>query len=572
MQRLLPALVALTILLMIACQAPIISSTLTLASNHTRQPATSTTGQSTLSPTASIDFNAAFRQLADQLSLGPYVKPDLAEDIQRVLVAFLNTKADRRQTIDRQPTVIDELRNVLDMLPTARPNVTISDADGDGRLDVLVTIPVAGLPGFVIRHLPSGFVGYQVPNPAGRATNGAITVERIADLDSDGVPEPVLTSRMIGASAVNTVITVVRWDGQSFKTLLQTGISDWAGPARWEFVKENGTEALSTTCSALGPYDHKLLSHPRLTRTYRWQAGSLILDQTTVDAPATVRQQVNVAESAFRKGQLDQALAAYSRAVEDTTLAQESETEQVDWRAYAEFRIGEIEALQGNASAAQEAMATAAEAGPSLSDLAAAFLEGYGDGNAARGLAAIQRVNLAGQLYFGKGGNLGFPMDAAGILYPGLPVAAYLNARPEAGRGSGEALTSKLRDLGLDVASSAIVDLDGDGRPEVVVVLNQAMPKEVARSGQRQTVWLLTRGEDGWWPEPIETASNLLLTETMPVPESGRRVVVYQRPDSASPRQAAVSWDGAQVLRYNLPDGEELVPVAGDDPFECTIP
>ncbi|MFQ5343219.1 MAG: tol-pal system YbgF family protein [Anaerolineae bacterium] len=573
MRRLVPGFFVLGLMLMVACQATSVVDPLTPTSSRAILPATSTTGRPTLSPTASIDFNAVFRQLARQLGQTPFVESSIIEDSQRALAAYLNTRADRRLSLDHQPAVIDELRGVLDSLPTPTSDVTISDADGDGRLDVLVSIPAAGLPGFVIRDLPEGFVGYQVPEAGDTITDGPIAFERVDDLDGDGVPEIVQTTQIVGASAMNTLITISRWDGQGFKTLLQTGISDWAGAADWELVEGDRSADLVTTCSAVGPYDHKLLPHPRLTRTYRWQAGTLILDQTRVSAPTTVREQVNAAESAFRKGQLDQAQAAYLRAVQDATLAQESETEQVDWRAYAEFRIGELEALRGNASAAQEAMARVAKTDPSLSEMATAFLEGYGNGDAASGLAMVQHVNLHEQFYFENAGNLGFPMDAAGVLYPGLAIAAYLNTHPDAGRGSGEALTGLLRDLALDVASSAIVDLDGNGQMEVLVVLNQAVPQEMSPDGQTQTLWLITWDEAGWWPQPIETASRLMLTETMPMPEDGRRAVVYQRPDSASPRQAAVSWDGVQVLHYNLPGGEEPVPVAGNaDPFQCTIP
>lgn len=570
MRRLLPVFLALGLVLITACEATNTLETLTPTSSRSILPLTSTTGRPTLSPTVSIDYNAVFQELADQLSQGSLVEPGMTDDIQLALATFFNTKADRRLSIDRQPTVIDELRSMLDALLASPSSVTINDVDGDTRLDVLVAIPSTGLPGFVVRHLPEGFVGYQIPEPFDMATNGPITFERADDLDDDGVPEIVLTSHIVGASAVNTLINISRWDGQKFRTLLQTGISDWAGPATWELVPENDTEALVTTCPIVGPFDHKMLPHPLLMRTYRWQGGNLILDQTIVDSSETVRQQVNIAESAFRTGQLDRALAGYSKSVEDVTLSQEPETEQIDWRSFALFRAGEIQALLGNASAAKEAMVKVAEAGPSLSDLARAFLEGYGDGNTARGLAAIHSVNLDERFYFENGGNLGFPMDAAGILFPGLAVAAYLNTQPEAGRGSGEALTSKLRDLGLDVASSAIVDLNSDGRPEVVVVLNQEVPKELSPAGQRQTLWLLTRGEAGWWPQQIEAASSLLLTETVPVPEDGRRAVVYQRPGNTAPRQAAVSWNGAQALRYNLPDGAELVPVGGQsDPFQC---
>ncbi len=533
---------------------------------------TVTTGRPTLLPTASIDFDSLFQQLSAQAARETYSRPILAQDVQQALAAFLNARADRRLSITRQTVVLDELQTLLNWSPTQEPKITISDADGDDRLDVLVTLPTAGLPGFIIRNQPDGFAGYQVPTPALVARDALVSFERVADLDGDGQPEIAVTTQSVGASAVNTLVTIARWDGEGFNPLFKTGISDWAGPAGWEFVSEGETVALVTTCPALGPYDHKLLPHPTLTRTFRWEAGNLILSTVSLDPPATVRQQVNVAESAFRQGRLDQALAAYIRAAEDPNLADEPGTAQVAWRAYARFRIGEIEALRGSVDAARQAMEQAKAAGPALSVLAAAFLDGYSNGDAARALAALQRTELAELLYFDEGGNLGPPMEAGDLLYPGLAVAAYLNAHPDAGHGSGEVLTNMLRDLSLDVASSAIVDLDGDGQSEVIVVLNQSVPKEVAPSGQRQSMWLLTRGNAGWWPQEIETGPHLMMTETVPAPEDGRRVVVYVRDSNDSPRRAAIGWDGTQTLRYNLPDGASLVRVAGDDLFECKIP
>lgn len=44
---------------------------------------------------------------------------------------------------------------------------------------------------------------------------------------------------------------------------------------------------------------------------------SIDFNQTRLDPPETIRKQINPAESAFRKGKLDRALATYTRAIEE---------------------------------------------------------------------------------------------------------------------------------------------------------------------------------------------------------------------------------------------------------------
>lgn len=524
-----------------------------------------------------MEFNVVVEQLAADAAIGIAPDTDLIADTRHALAAFMNARAVRQQPLDRQAVVVDELRARLREVTNQEATLIVRDADGDQQLDLLVALPLSGLPAFVVRHQPDGFVGYQAPRPAGWATNGPVTFERVEDLNADGIPEIVLTSRILTHNAAHTLVSIARWNGEAFALLLQTGIRGRSDPAGWEFVEQKERQVLVTRCPARGVYDDDRLPHLTLTRVFDWEDGGLVLTQVVLDPPETLRQQVNSAEAAFRQGRLERALAAF-RAIPDTAgmvdtadLSVETDTVAVDWRAYAQFRIGELEAIRGNAEAARTAMQRVQAAGSTIGPLATAFLDGYSADDPVRALANLQHVNLAERMQ-APDANLGFPMNARDILYPGAVVAAHLNAVPDAARGSGEVLTTSLRDLGLDAAGSAIVDLDGDRHPEVITVINEQVGSDVAVGGQIQTLWLVSRKGGEWWAQPLESAPEVVLTATVPAPEQGRRAVIYQLSNGFA-RAAAIGWDGSQVQRYDAPDGDELAPQLDSDAmFDCQVP
>ena len=121
----------------------------------------------------------------------------------------------------------------------------------------------------------------------------------------------------------------------------------------------------------------------------------------------------------------EDAIAAYEKVVQDESLGVEEETAEVDWISLAHFRLGQCQAMLGEEERALQELSIAAESGPTLEDLAGEFSGSYQlpDG-LVRAWGAVQRAGLYQKVYEGQAGNLGAPVDAFQLLFPGGGVAA----------------------------------------------------------------------------------------------------------------------------------------------------
>jgi len=99
-------------------------------------------------------------------------------------------------------------------------------------------------------------------------------------------------------------------------------------------------------------------------------------------------------------------------------------------------------------------------------------------------------VPLYDHFYYEEPGALRFPMDAAGILYPGAGLAAYLEAHPELASDP-ELLQAGLVEAGYDVMEVTLAEAGG-----VQVTL---APPELPYEGEPPpTPWLLVPEGEGW--------------------------------------------------------------------------
>lgn len=98
------------------------------------------------------------------------------------------------------------------------------------------------------------------------------------------------------------------------------------------------------------------------------------------------------------------------------------------------------------------------------------------------------RTRSASPIQPNRSPDIGYAVDAAGLLQPGLAVSAYMTAHSEAAALLADALRARLTALGLPVR--AVVRVDGDGRPEVIALL----PAGVTVGG-----WVTTRQAAGPW-------------------------------------------------------------------------
>ncbi|HDQ70817.1 MAG TPA: hypothetical protein ENN19_01835 [Chloroflexi bacterium] len=431
---------------------------------------------------------------------------------------------------------VDGLADVLRELPKldeAGPNVTSVDLNGDDLPDVVIQTRLMGLPVVACISQTSGrFTGQVLPFGFSEPTPTMDSGVLVDDLTGDARPETIVTYTLSGASGWTELLYVFRCGDEGACPLaFRADLINWAGPSVWNLEPDPiqpGRQQIVLTYPHLysDGFDHKLLNHPLGRQVWRWDtsSGHFSLAEKTVDLErgawegesATIsvadrlRWHTNEGESAFRAGDYDEALRWYDEVL--TLAASEGWTpdpqgEQPDWVGYARFRRAETLALRGQADSviAEMESVSADYAGDVLAELADAFLSGYGDGHdpdaPARGVAAIQAVDLYTHFYEERGGGLRFPLDARGVLYPGAGLAAYLDVHPEA-TGRAEALRSGLQGVGFAVDDVRVVEADEPSeRDRVSIVL--ALPEGSAVM-RESTFWILERDDAQWRVVPAQ--------------------------------------------------------------------
>jgi hypothetical protein len=340
----------------------------------------------------------------------------------------------------------------------------------------------------------------------------------VEELTGDDRPETLISYVLPGGSGSTELLYVYRWDDAGQPELVfNAALITWAGTSSWELAldgEQAGAQQIVLTYPHLygDGFDHKLLNHPLARQIWRWDgaAGRFRLADKTIRQPHMswgpqpqetpedwLRWTVNEGEGALRAGAYTAALEQYEQAL-GMAEAQgwTPEDDQPDWAGYTRFRKAETLALLGRDAEALDEMSALAEvyAGDLLGALAAAFLSGY-EGTpqgspdaAARAVAAMQGVDLYNHLTYERGGALRFPMDAAGVLYPGAGLAAYLDAHPELASDP-QNLLAGLQAVGFDATDVKLVGME----MQVTLRLPQASNTEGAL-----VVWRLTSDGGGW--------------------------------------------------------------------------
>lgn len=485
---------------------------------------------------------AHFDRARQLIQRRPLAEPhsDAAAEIVEGVRLYLEQVMDPTKPLEEQdPRFLEQLNFEIPIGPKrgtqiARP----ADLDGDGWSELLVPIDFYGTPAFVFRYDGEGYVPYQIP-PQPLRQAGQPEVQRVEDINADGRPEIVLTYVRPGSGSATVRLYIVQWAGDHFTTLLAVRMNNWLSRLDWK-LEPGPSDALDVVvrCLTFGVYDAKPLAHQQQTRTFRWTGDAYALVSEETEPPRTRRQQVNVAEAAFQRGDYTEAITAYQKAAEDEGLSEDAQT-RVDWRAYAVFRSGQLHALLGQAGQARQALSTAREAGPLLDSLATAFLEAYQDGDVAAAWAALQKTDLHGKVEQGEAGNLGAPMDPLMVLYPSIAVTAYLNGDENRVDAGPEALASAMEALGLPLPQVVLADVDGDGQQEAVFIITS--------SGQ-DSAWVADRQSGQWVPHLLARAAEVHLEETVPISNQPLSALVFRLPaETGFPQPTIMAWDGQQA-------------------------
>lgn len=520
-----------------------------------RATATPTVGVAQLAPAVTAAA-AAFRA---SIPAGGVLSESQASKAQQALEAAV-TAFVRSGALD-DPRLIDQFARALSLPDQEPASVLSADLDGDQQRDVIVGVPIKRLEPVIALHGQAATP--LLPDPA-QLTASAPALTKLVEIRSfagSSRPFIVLTRATEGASATVTEILIVGWRDNQPRLLFNQSISDWAGTATWRILPDQTVEL---TCPAFGVYDHKLLPHPRQTRSYRWNGTSFALISRHTDPPTTRREMINLGEADFFAGDFARATTRFRAVIESSSLTDE-EGVQVDWPDFARFRLGQIAALSNQQADAERWLESAARAPAPLGSLARAFLDAERTGGPAAGFAAVQHSNVPDLFDHSQMGNLDFPIRLGPLGALGEGVASELNQGFDPAHVQASQLAARLSRSGIQATNVTVADLDGDGSVEVAMI--------IPFGHREQTLWLFVHEGGRWHAIATVQAPNGLAG----IQDAGdQKAIAVLSPPGATPGKTLLFWDGHQVtasangtstralVPTNFVTGDGTCPVAED--------
>ena len=531
--------------------------------------------------------------------------------LREEIAAYLDAHLAPTRPLTEQTAVLDALRAAL---PNVGDDCTLlpADLDGGGR-DELIVWNCANMPvGLLFTAGEKGYTAQSLPVADDadwiwpQLWFGPLDAQ---DVTGDGRPELLLSYILPGASMATEKFYVLAWDGCDFQTLFHAELVNWVGLSTWKLEPNpaGGQDIvlhyphLYTT-----GFEAKMVPHPWATQRWRWNPslGRYTLHGTTIDLESVLhegegipewellRVLVNEAELRYQAGDLEEALAAYRDIVTRAADMERPQERAPHWPAYARFRIAQVLALLGRADAAQRelrALLDELDEKSNLRPLVQVFADAYDPAQpdaALRAMAALHELRLYEQFYWhdNRSGDLTFPMNMETLLWPGTPLACYLDTHPEAVPGPSsrnpfsvrkrvsptasdnlcthppereQALLRALSGLGFPVTDVRIADLNADGLNEVLVTTDETDQ----HNGPRR-IWLLARTGDRWRSHrPPDTCC--FCTEEViekPLPD-GRTILRWREFTSTRPRQEfTLMWTGEALLQVDPETHEPLLP------------
>lgn len=520
--------------------ALVTASTPIAAATSPAENAVSPTAAPTVEPPAATEYDGTHLAEAQE-EQGAFRPVASVQSVVKALLTFTTSWLDSAASPANYPAVRALARTSTRNLVEGLPTILEADLTGDGSEDIVVRMPAFGPTVLVFVNdgkTPAHFAGHiLMPDPE------TVQIDlphefyylegpdvQLDDLTGNGVLDVISTSFFVGASNFRLLPKAFQWHGDDFRLIFAAELVNWAGPSEYSLKPDPsgaGAQQFVLTYPHFYPdsvgIEEKLLEHPAGRQVWRWSedAGKYVLFEETVDTERSAWEPDLVAdtserlrwltyesEEAFRTGRYEEAVLRYEEVLrladEDSWLPGDWET---NWRAYAAFRHAESllfqdptqSDLQG-ALRSMQAVASEME-GDLLGELAQAFLKGYGDRSsptaAARGVAAMQAVDLYSHFYHGGKGTLQYPLDAGGILYPGAGLTAYLNAHPDLAHDSSALLVS-LQAIGYTAEEVTPVE---DGSLRITLRL-----PDVPRADGNLIAWLLT-DESGAWRVLLPSSS-----------------------------------------------------------------
>lgn len=462
------------------------------------------------------------------------------------------------------PAVMGELKAALEgHLPAPGAGLQLADVYPGGELELVVAVlpfvDVVGEDEEGVLHITG--LGNPEYWPVENTFPTAVQVEDVVAFD--GQPEIQVFYSFVDGRHTFQEYLIAKWDPARtyWREVLRApllGVEEDVSYVNVDRDRESGNTAVSITCRAVGPWETSLLRED----LYVWDGDDFMLWIIGRDEPADQRQYLGLAEARLRSGQIGGAAEMY-RALYQGEVTLPAPNEQIDWQVIAAMRAGQLYTLLDQPEEAEAALAQASLRGSPLGQWAGRFSEAYRDADDAAAawaaLVAMKRAEIENDDAI-DAGNRYLASFANDTVVP-MALAAALQSRDVINPAAPSDLLGIWAeyDLAAEVGQGRVEDLDYDGANEVIVTL--------PTPGGQAPVWLLDRGEDGWFTTLLGLHHNVNAPLTAPQlgPNGDFQVMAVG--------DEYVGWNGRYPFYYSeMADWEGNWRLSAQPEHRCYLP
>lgn len=487
--------------------------------------------------------------------------PDLRAPLEAAGLALLARHGSDPQAAARLDHAIGQLPPLVYDLAPQGARIAAADVDGDGQNELIAAWHIVGMPPIWFDQDATGFSAYAFPvGPFAATPAGMTVIHSTADLTGDGVADVLLVSTIRSESTQTEHLRVYTWDNETPRRVFDVPVVLGGGPAGWELRDTALPPAIETTCPALGHFAAPLLPSPGLHRTFAWDGRWFSEVARRLDPPVSLRDQINRAEAAFWAGRYADAEAGYLAVIETAAIGESQTGTQPDWQGLAYLRLTQVALLQGQFSDPTHLRAVIDQGG-ALGLIGEVMRSGAANPDPLPTFAALQTLNLSGDLPPGPHGSIEFPMDPALVLALGKALEIGL-----LDVGSSELAVDTIVDRlgadGLRIRSAAVGDLNRDGVLEAVVSISRHSAR--ALGPPQNEFWFVSRIGTRWVTQPVAGIGLGAVAAGARDVSQGRSVFAFSEPGSA--REFYLSFDGRRLATWTrVPTLQDLYPA---NPFD----